>query len=72
MREDLLPVTLEGKFDRLIEESCELIKAICKLRRFGERPIDGVTGIQYDNIKDVKDEMQDLKHAIQQVEEHLG
>lgn len=72
MREDLLPVTLEGKFDRVIEESCEVTIAICKLRQYGEKPTDPATGIKYNNIRDLKNELEDLKHAIHQVEHHMG
>lgn len=38
MREDLLPVTWDGKLARLEEEMGEVIKAIGKLRRFGNTP----------------------------------
>lgn len=38
----------------IIEESSELIKAFCKLHRFGERPL--FEGVQYDNIRDIKTE----------------
>jgi hypothetical protein len=72
MRSDLLPVTLEGKLDRLIEEGCEVTIAICKLRRFGENPTDPKTGIKYDNLVDLFKEMNDLAHAIMQVREHFN
>lgn len=71
MRNDLLPVTLEGKFSHFIEEACEVIKCVCKLQRFGEKPTDLKTGIKYDNISDLKNELSDLKYAIKAIEEHL-
>lgn len=71
MREDLLPVTFDGKLDRFIEECSEAIKAICKLRRFGENPTDPLTGFEYNNIQDMLNEMQDVEHAIGEVRLHL-
>jgi len=46
--------------DRVQEEASELIKAISKYRRFGARPTDPATGIEYDNLSDIKTEMTDL------------
>lgn len=71
MREDLLPTSFEGRLYRLIEESAEVLKCICKLQRFGKQAIDPKTDIKYDNVADLKEELKDLKHAIDEVEKFL-
>jgi hypothetical protein len=71
MRQDLLPVTFEGKLDRIIEECSEVIKAICKLRKHGEHARDPITNIEYDNIADMLNEMDDVEDAFGRAREHL-
>ena len=68
MREDLLPANNDGKIGRLVEECGEVLQAVGKLVRFGARPIDQKTGVQYDNIADLRRELRDLRHAIDAVE----
>jgi hypothetical protein len=67
MRVDLLPTTLEGKISRVVEECGEVLQAIGKIQRFGYRPIDPKTGIQYDNWAELTNELGQLRHAAKQV-----
>lgn len=62
----LLPRSREGKLDRLIEECAEVIKCVCKLRRFGTT-VHVHEGIEYDNLADLEREIEDLEHAIRAV-----
>lgn len=71
MRDDLLPTSFDGRIARLIEETAEVLKCIGKLQRFGKEAIDPKTNIKYDNLKDLKEELQDLKHAVAEVEKFL-
>lgn len=71
MRNDLLPTSFEGRMARLIEETAEVLKCIGKLQRFGREAIDPKTDIKYDNILDLKNELEDLKHAIAEIEKFL-
>jgi NTP pyrophosphatase (non-canonical NTP hydrolase) len=66
-RPDLLPVTFEGKVGKVIEEAGEVLQAIGKAQRHGWQAEDPVTGIKYDNLSDLKNELLDLQHSIQQV-----
>ena len=68
MREDLLPETFDKKLAHLVEECGEVLKAIGKIQRFGESATDPVTHIFYNNLLDLKLELQDLKHAIECLE----
>lgn len=70
MRKDLLPTTFDGKVDRIIEECGEVLKAIGKLKRFGLKAIDPKTGKKYNNLKDLKKELDDLEDAINKFNEH--
>lgn len=71
MREDLLPTSFDGRLARLIEEMAEVLKCIGKLQRFGRQATDPKTNIKYDNVKDLGDELVDLKHAIAEMEKFL-
>lgn len=71
MRNDLLPTSFDGRIARLIEETGEVLKAIGKLQRFGKEAIDPKTNIKYDNVQDLKEELEDLKHSISEVEKFL-
>lgn len=68
MRYDLLPTTYNGILIRLIEEASETIKAAAKIQRFGVIATDSKTGIKYDNVADLRSEINDLKHAIGEFE----
>ncbi len=72
MRPELLPDTFEGKLDHAIEECCEFIQAVAKLRRFGETPVDPKTGVSYNNIADMRAEMSDVEYAFSRIKEHLN
>lgn len=65
MRVDLLPKDRAGKLEHIVEECSEVIKAICKLKKFGAIARDPVTGIEYNNTNDLLGEFHDLQHAIQ-------
>lgn len=71
MRNDLLPTSFEGRIARLIEETGEVLKCIGKLERFGKEAIDPKTNIRYDNVLDLKNELEDLKHSISELEKFL-
>ena len=49
--------------DQLIEECSELIKALCKYKRFGAVAVDPNTKLVYDNRQDVLNEIEDVKQA---------
>lgn len=69
MREDLLPTSFEGRIARVIEESGEVIQAIGKIQRFGKEAQDPKTKIKYNNVEDLKEELQHLKHSIKELED---
>lgn len=50
--------------DQVIEECSELILALCKFNRFGPVAKDPHTGKVYNNRKDVKKEISDVKQSI--------
>ena len=60
-----------GEFDdKLIEECSELIKAICKAKRFG---FDGYHPDRPDknNAQEILDEIEDVRRAINELEPYL-
>ena len=63
-RPELIQKTYKGAISLLIEECGEVLQAIGKLQRFGERAKDPLTGIEYDNIGDLEEELLDLTKAI--------
>lgn len=71
MREDLLPKTWGEAVARFVEEAGEALKALGKLERFGEKPTDPKTGIQYDNVADLLQEFDDLEHAMNDLRKRL-
>jgi NTP pyrophosphatase (non-canonical NTP hydrolase) len=64
MREDLLPTTLDGKIAKVVEECGEVLHVIGKYGRHGWKPTDPKTGIQYNNLHDLGNELQDLNSSI--------
>jgi NTP pyrophosphatase (non-canonical NTP hydrolase) len=58
--------------DKLIEECSELIKAICKARRFGPFALDPYSGVEYNNLDDIKREMADVNNAMAALEVELN
>lgn len=50
--------------DQLVEECAELILAIQKLKRFGQKAKDPFTLKEYNNLADVRAEISDVKQAI--------
>ena len=71
MREDLLPTTYGEAVARFVEETGEVLKALGKLERFGEKPTDPKTGIKYDNVADLLKEFDDLEHAMNDLKRRL-
>jgi len=71
MRIDLLPTSFDGRLARLVEETGEVLKVCGKILRFGKEAMDPKTNIKYDNVADLKEELQDLKHAIEEMEKFI-
>lgn len=69
MRKDLLPTTFDAKLAKIVEEAGEFLQAYGKYIRHGATPTDPLTGISYDNIKDMKAELEDLKSSIERLNE---
>ncbi|MGX9944976.1 hypothetical protein ACTG4Q_21160 [Bradyrhizobium denitrificans] len=69
MNPRFLPTHLPGKLDRIVEESSEVIKAICKANRFNllrAHPDGGPN-----NAALILSEIADLRHAISVAEDEL-
>lgn len=71
MRNDLLPTSFEGRLGRLVEECGEVLQCVGKIQRFGKQAQDPITKIKYDNVADLKEELQHLKHSIEQTQDWL-
>ena len=71
MDKRLLPKTPVGRLLHVMEESSEVIKAICKLSRFGPVAFDDDTKITYDNVSMLSDELEDLRMAITRVQNDI-
>ena len=69
MRQDLLPETYDLALVRVIQEGSEVTKAITKIQQYGLTATDPVTGISYDNLKDMLEEFNDLEHAMNTIRE---
>ncbi len=69
MDESLKPTTRVAKIGWLIEECGEVAQVCGKALRFGWKPT--AKGITYDNAADLRRELQDLKRAIELVEQEL-
>lgn len=63
-RPELIQHNFDGIIALLIEECGEVIQAIGKLNRFGKHAKDPRTGIEYDNVKNLEEELEDLETAI--------
>lgn len=70
MREDLLPTTFDGKLYRVVEEAGEVLQAYGKMKRFGKIATDRKTGKRYDNLQDLRTELRQLHHAIEEFLNH--
>lgn len=66
----LLPTTLDGKLDHVIEECAEVTKTICKCRRFGFEP-HTFDGVAYDDRAHLLAEIRDLHGALGRLEIEL-
>lgn len=62
---------LRSQLDVLQEECAEVIVAVSKLKRFGDRSVDRMTGVRYNNRDDLYAEMADLAAAWQRVQRVL-
>lgn len=65
----LLPTTLEGKIDRIVEECGEVLQEIGKAGRFGLESAHPKGGLN--NAALILSEMADLRHAISVLENEL-
>lgn len=71
MRPDLLPTTLAGMLSHVMQEAAETVMAGTKVQMFGWTAIDPKTKIKYDNDRDLRGEMHDLKMAIARLENEM-
>lgn len=63
MTPELMPTTLAGKQERVIEEMAEVTLAIQKGKRFGWAPTE-YRGVTYNNLTDLRAEIRDLRTAL--------
>ena len=63
---------LRSQLDVLQEECAEVIVAVSKLKRFGDRSVDRMTGVHYNNRDDLYAEMADLADAWARVQRVLS
>lgn len=71
MRPDLLPTSIAGMLSHVMQEAAEVIQVGSKIQMFGWTAIDQVTKIKYDNDKDLRRELMDLKMAISRLENEM-
>lgn len=71
MRPDLLPTTLAGMLSHVMQEAAEVIQVGSKIQMFNWTSIDPMTKIKYDNDKDMRRELMDLKLAISRLENEM-
>jgi hypothetical protein len=69
MNPKYLPRDLPGKLDRIVEESSEVIQAVCKSHRFGLP--SAAPGGGPNNAALILSEIADLRHAISVAEDEL-
>ncbi len=65
------PRSQSGKLAHVIQECAEVIQAATKLVLFGADATDPHTGIKYDNIAKLREEIDDLRGAIDRLLEDL-
>lgn len=63
---------LEGWRDKAIEEMAEMTKALLKHKHYGDKATDPLTGVMYDNLQDVTDEMDDVLQSMVNLARLLG
>lgn len=71
MRPDLLPTTLAGMLSHVMQEAAEVIQVGSKVQMFGWTAIDPKTKIKYDNDKDMRLGLQELKIVISRLENEM-
>jgi hypothetical protein len=71
VRPDLLPTTLAGMLSHVMQEAGETVTAGSKIQMFGWTHIDPLTKIKYDNDKNLRRELMDLKLAISRLESEM-
>lgn len=71
MRPDLLPTTLAGMLSHAMQEAAEVIRAASKVQMFGWTAIDPKTKVKYDNDRDLRGELHELKIAIGRLENEM-
>lgn len=71
MRPDLLPTTLNGMLSHVMQEAAEVIRVGSKVQMFGWTAIDPLTKIKYDNDKDLRGSLHELKLTIGRLESEM-
>lgn len=71
MRIDLLPQTLNGMLSHVMQEAGSVISIASKVQMFGWTAIDPKTKIKYDNDKNLKEKLVELKIAMARLENEM-